>query len=603
MPFPLLVIEKLIRRRSHGPSSGPSSGLSAGLVAALLIAPTACAETAETRQLASNDLAVVDQPLQGQAIETGTSLAGQYLAGRHAQAERDLDKAAGFLLQALEQDPENLDLVRRAFVVLVVEGRSDEALPLAEKLVANRDDVPIARYAVAIQHLKEGRFGEAVSSLEGLETSGIGRYLVPLISAWSQFGEGNGPGALKALGALKANRGSTTLHDLHAGLIHMALGNLEAAGKALSAATSDGENTDSIRLIQIMGAYFERAGEPKKALALYENYLAEHPLSELVAGDIERVKNEDKAELPVKSATEGVAEALFGVAGSIRQQNAQETALVFGRLAQSLRPDLTVNALLVADILEQSGRLEAANGVYATVKEGTAFSWAARLRIANNLSRLERADEAIELFEAMADERDDSPEPLIDLGDTLRSIERFEEAAEAYERAFDRIERPGPEHWSLFYARGITYERTKRWDEAEADFLQALEYQPDQPYVLNYLGYSWVEMDRNLERAEGMIRRAVELRPNDGYIVDSLGWVYYQLGRFEEAVVELEKAVELRPADPVINDHLGDAYWRVGRLAEARFQWRRALGLEPEDDVATKIEAKLKRGLGQADVR
>jgi Flp pilus assembly protein TadD len=124
-----------------------------------------------------------------------------------------------------------------------------------------------------------------------------------------------------------------------------------------------------------------------------------------------------------------------------------------------------------------------------------------------------------------------------------------------------------------------------------------LKLNPEQPYVLNYLGYSWVDQGLHLDKAQGMIRRAVKLRPNDGYIVDSLGWVLFRLGKFAGAAKQLERAVVLRPEDPTINDHLGDAYWRVGRLLEARFQWRRALSLKPEAAEIPKIEQKLRQGL------
>ena len=152
-------------------------------------------------------------------------------------------------------------------------------------------------------------------------------------------------------------------------------------------------------------------------------------------------------------------------------------------------------------------------------------------------------------------------------------------------------------HWILLYSRGIALERSKQWSRAENDFLAALKLNPNQPYILNYLGYSWVDQGINLDRAKTMIERAVKLRPNDGYIVDSLGWALFRIREFPVAVQHLERAVELRPQDPTINDHLGDAYWRVGRRNEARFQWRRSLSLGPEPDQAAQIRSKIRDGL------
>lgn len=183
------------------------------------------------------------------------------------------------------------------------------------------------------------------------------------------------------------------------------------------------------------------------------------------------------------------------------------------------------------------------------------------------------------------------------MGDLLRGKERFAEAVVAYDKAMARIGAVEPRHWALLYSRGIALERSKQWPRAEADFLKALELNPDQPYVLNYLGYSWVEHGIHLDKALTMIETAVKLRPEDGYIVDSMGWVLFRLGRYAEAVPHLERAVELRPSDPTINDHLGDAYWRVGRENEARFQWDRALVLKPSPEEAREIQTKLKRGL------
>jgi Flp pilus assembly protein TadD len=252
---------------------------------------------------------------------------------------------------------------------------------------------------------------------------------------------------------------------------------------------------------------------------------------------------------------------------------------------------------LLGELFEGEGRWDDAIETYQEIGRDSPYGWNARLRVASALDRIDRTDEAVERLREMAEERSGRIEALVTLADILRGRERYQEAAEAYDGVFERISELEERHWSLLYARGIALERSRQWSRAEADFLRALELKPDQPLVLNYLGYSWVEQGDNLERALGMIEKAVELRPNDGYIVDSLGWVYYRMGSYVEAVEQLERAVELRPEDPTINDHLGDAYWRVRRFNEARFQWQRALSFTPDEELVPAIEAKLKLGL------
>jgi Flp pilus assembly protein TadD len=317
----------------------------------------------------------------------------------------------------------------------------------------------------------------------------------------------------------------------------------------------------------------------------------------VLAPTLARLRSGGAAAREIDSAAAGAAEALFDGAGALSRQNTRETGLVLGRLGLHLRPNFPVLQMLVANFLESYERLEEANSLYAAIDPSSLLSRQARLSIALNLNQMDRFEEAAAELRALAREQPADAEPLIDLGDILRRREHYEEAVEAYDEAVARIGTLQPQHWRILYARGMALERAKQWSRAEADFLQALKFEPDQPFVLNYLGYSWVEQGQNLDEAQAMIRKAVELRPDDGYIVDSLGWVYYQLGNHKEAVVELERAVELRPEDPVINDHLGDAYWAAGRQREARYQWRTVLALGPEPDLKARIETKLQKGL------
>ena len=248
--------------------------------------------------------------------------------------------------------------------------------------------------------------------------------------------------------------------------------------------------------------------------------------------------------------------------------------------------------------MESEGATMAALEVLEKIAPDSAYSWEARMQISLHLSKLGRLDDAVLLLEGMIIERPNSTTAPRTLGDIFRTNQQYADAAKSYSLAIERTEEVLPTDWSLFYTRGTTYERSDQWDKAEADFLRALELEPDQPFVLNYLGYSWIEMGRNVGEATEMIQRAVDQQPAAGFIVDSLGWAYYKLGKYEDATKQLERALQLTPAEPTINDHLGDAYWKVGRKREAVFQWQRSLDLGPEEDLIPIIKDKIANGLG-----
>jgi Flp pilus assembly protein TadD len=303
----------------------------------------------------------------------------------------------------------------------------------------------------------------------------------------------------------------------------------------------------------------------------------------------------------IGSAGDGLAGALFDLASVLNQAETLDLALVYNRFSLALQPDFGLAQLLLADILATQEKPEQSLAALDRIPLSSPYSWSARLRVAANLEILDRTDEAIAQLKQMAIDSPKSISPDVELGDALRNKKRFEEAAIAYDEAIQRAAAEGlPDRWSLFYDRGVSYERSGQWSKAEADLEHALELKPDQPLILNYLGYSWIDRGEKLAQGLKMIEKAVELRPEDGYIVDSLGWAHYRMGDFPGAVQYLERAVELVPSDPTINDHLGDAYWRTGRLTEARYQWRRALQFGPEKDDVTPIEAKLDHGLAPA---
>jgi len=291
---------------------------------------------------------------------------------------------------------------------------------------------------------------------------------------------------------------------------------------------------------------------------------------------------------------------MFDLASVLDQAETLDLALLYDRFALALRPQFPLAQLLLADVLSAQNKPEESLVVLAEIAPGTPYYWSAQLRAAVNLDTLDRSDEAIAKLKKMAQEHPELIGADVQLGDILRNKKRFGEAVAAYDEAIRQAAAEHlPERWTLFYDRGVALERSGQWPRAEGDLLHALKLKPDQPLVLNYLGYSWIDRGENLDRGLKMIEKAVELKPDDGYIIDSLGWAHYRMGDYAGAVQYLEKAIELVPEDPTINDHLGDAYWQTGRLVEARYQWRRALQFGPQKDEIKPIEAKLERGLSQ----
>jgi len=406
---------------------------------------------------------------------------------------------------------------------------------------------------------------------------------------------GDAAGAVEALGAFDKFNGFAPLKFYQLGLVNDFAGNAEMAEDNFKQAL-DAAGQLNWRLADSLANFYQRHGRDDEGRELYQRFVKDNAGSELA----ESVLASRPAGVPppqIGSAGDGLAEALFDLASVVNQPETLDLALLYARCALELRPHMVLAQLLLADVLSAQNKPELSLAVLAQVPQSSPYSWSARLRVAANLELLDRTDDAISQLKEMVAEEPTRAGADMQLGDLLRGKKRFTEAVEAYDSAIKRFEAAGmPERWSLYYSRGIALERSGQWQRAEADLEHALELKPEQPLVLNYLGYSWIDRSEHLQRGLQMIQKAVELRPEDGYIVDSLGWAHYRLGDYSSAVQYLEKAIELVPEDPTINDHLGDAYWQSGRAVEARYQWKRALQFGPQDDEIKPIQAKLDGG-------
>lgn len=528
-------------------------------------------------------------------------LSGAYLAARQAEERHDYDVAARYYTRALVLEPGNADLMESLVLVQLMRGNFDDALPVAKSMEAREMRSQVAQMVVTTDLARKGDFTALLDRVQ-TDGRGIGPLVDGLVKAWAFVGAGDEAAAEEAFDTLSEQQGLRGFALYHKALALAQMGDY-AGAEALFSEDEQGLVQLTRRGAMARAEILSQLDRNSDALASLDEAFGRASDPGIV--DL-RAQLEAGETLPfthVKTAQEGLAEVYYSIAAALTNEAQSDYTLLYARVAQALRPDHTDALLLAAELLDQLGQHELAIDAFAQMPRDHVDYHAAELGRIGALRALEKFDAAVEALNNLAKTHGDLAVVYSTLGDIYRQQDLFSEATEAYDAALERTPEEGARNrWFLYYARAITLERQDLWDGAEADFRRALELQPDQPQVLNYLGYSLVEKQIKLDEALDMIERAVAARPDSGYIVDSLGWVLYRLGRYDEAVAHMERAVELMPVDAVVNDHLGDVYWAVGRYREAEFQWSRALSFIDKNDNDSeadpeRIRRKLDVGL------
>jgi tetratricopeptide (TPR) repeat protein len=523
------------------------------------------------------------------------SVTGAYLAGTQALFDLRTADAAKYFRDALVADWENPLIVERAFIAYAANGNIEESAATAKRLLTEAPEHDLAKLIIATQALKERRYDAAIDELAGVKNESFAGITGGILRAWALVGAGRADEATALLDQI-GQSGLEEFLTFHRALM------AEVSGDATTAIQYAGVAYESDPFVaRIVEAYARMLGnegrfdEAAEVVGKFELEGYTHPLVDVVKAAI------DEKRRPGPFATSvqvGAAEMFHGIGVALARDGSSDIALVFLQLGIYLDPGADVIALVLGQLLDGAGEHEAANTVYDRIPAASPMKPTAVVRVAENLDSMGDRDEALRRLGNIVRANPDDLDALSVLGDLQRTAELYGEAAATYTQALNLTGGNRPGDWRFYYVRGIAHERNKEWPKAEADFQKALELRPDQPQVLNYLGYSWVDQGINLAPALQMIEKAVEASPNDGYIVDSLGWAFYRLGRYDEAVEALERAVQLRPNDPEINDHLGDAYWRANRQLEARFQWTIAADVDEEDGVVKeRVQVKLANGL------
>ena len=515
---------------------------------------------------------------------------GAFLVSEFAAHQGNMALAAAAMQNALQGDPSSSALREDAFILDLLAGVPD-AVTLAQTLPEN----PLAQLLLAAQAAHDGHWESAELAFAELPHQKLTDAIRPVMLAWAQEAQGNTDRAMDTLQPSLTSGELGGISLLHAALIADAA-HRDGLAQRLYTDLSHAQAHPSLQFGRILASWQARAGNMEAARATINGIVDAAPELAIARPGLLAALAHAQAPTPAH----GMAMVLVELAaaaqnhGAQSAQNTQEVGQLLVQLALVLDPGLTDADLLAAEIAAEHKQPMLAIADLEKIAPTDPLAPVVQLRLANLYARNNRAPEAVALLHRLAASYPDRPDPLIALGDIFSDAKHFTQAIDCYDQAIAMIRHPKPLDWVIFYARGAAEERAHLWPRAEADMNRALELQPDQPFVLNFLGFSLADRNKDLPLAHDMIARALTARPNDGAIIDSMGWVLLRQGDTSGALRLLEKAAEMEPEDPSITGHLGDAYWSAGRRLEAEDQWRRALVLNPDPDDQARIEARLK---------
>jgi tetratricopeptide (TPR) repeat protein len=533
------------------------------------------------------------------AVAYASTFSGSYLAAQHAASTKSFESAARYYNEVVEKitssNPSYAKLLEQAMVYNTTAGNFEQASDIAQKLKSVGKDGELINITLALGYIVNEDYPQALRNLYGNTTLAERNFLTNLIAAWIYYEMKHFTKAQNVLSLIEPNPAFGALVQYHKALILSLVGETDQAEKIFQQAIETQENSQ--QLIRAYGQFLEKKGDIESAKRLYLEYMQKNPGNLLVSIKSNTLKNRVENEFFIQNGKRGIQEVFYNIAGILSNDRNTDYALVYTQLASYLQPFSPEILILLGDIFDKYGRYHLAISAYEKVPQDSSLHEIAQFGKAIVLNKKNKTQKALTILNAIIAQNKDSIHSWALKGEILRYESRFYEAIASYNNAIDLISDYRVSHWSLYYARGISYERVNRWKYAQRDLEQALKLEPNGALILNYFGYSLLEKGLHMQRAYNMLKRAASLRPNDGFIIDSLGWAFYKLEDYKNAVKYLEKAIELSPEESVINEHLGDALWQTDRHREAEFQWGKALSLTTGKQNKKLLIHKIRQGL------
>ncbi len=510
------------------------------------------------------------------------SATGSYLAGLFAYEDGNKKQAEDFLEHSLESNPQNIIVLNQNLQITLENGDIENAVTLSNRAIKYDPSSFWGRLTLGIKHMKLGEHEKAYNHIKQIRNDPI-KYgpIVSIAESWSLAGMGKKEEAFKTIGQLKHFVSYKVLHHIHKSLLHSYFKEEKKAQSEIKKALS---LLKSKRLYVLIDQFFhikenaENSNEPTDALAQKpDQFFANYHLT--------------SKEIDIHDV---MVEGFYDITLMLIDGLNLNTAIIFNNYGLYYKPNDEGLLLMAASLYSKANQYEKALESLENIPQDTAFYLRGQLIKADILKAQKDEKSLVRLVETLEEKHPQNLQVPLLLADYYRTEKSYEKALTIYKRILKDVDQINRQHVPILFGRGIVLERLGKWKEAEEDLIKSLELYPDQPDILNYLGYSWIDRNINLEEGEKLLKKAVKLAPNNGYILDSLGWSYYKTKKFDKAIKYLEKAVEYVPNDAVITDHLADAYLAGGRQKEAIFQWNRALSFDPDEDLRQEIQEKIK---------
>ena len=514
---------------------------------------------------------------------------GAFLSSKIARSITDIENSAYFAEYSYNRNPDSLALGAIALEALLANGQITEALPIGLKISKDMPEITLAQYINVINSLNSNANEEVLSTLLKVSPNGIDNFILPILQTWAAAGSNKELGGLEIMKG-QANRGILEpLYDYHSALIYEFIGDIEKANIAYKNIIERSNNANA-HVYSKAAIFFANNGYSE----LYNEALTKLEKIDPYSNELFILRNSNSypSKNEINTIKLGIAEVFMNAAEILFNEGLDRQALIYAQISSYLAPNSDSAFYLLGRIFKSIENNERAISYFKKVNQYSLVAHDANISYAETLYDLEGISNSTQYLESFKKLFPTNINYFRTLAELFYKADNFQKSIEYYDQIFQKIDNIEFKHWPLFYSSGIVLERGNNWERAEKQFLTALKFVPNNPQVLNYLGYSWIDKGININQALEMIVNAAEQRPDDGYIIDSLGWAYYQIGNYEDAVVNLEKAVAL-VSDSVIIDHLGDALFFSGRKIEAVFQWKRALEFNPSDELIKILNDKI----------